>query len=121
MRFIGESLHGFLDYAVAATLITAPFILGFAQYGPIAQWMSVIAGVALLVYSLMTDYSLSARSVLPFGLHLAIDFAAGVAFVVAPFLFGFGGIAASFYVVMGAAVIAVVFLTNPHVSKEAVA
>ena len=121
MRFIGQSFHGVLDYTVAITLIVAPFLRGFAEYGPIAQWMSVAAGAALVIYSLITDYSLSARALLPFSVHLVIDFLAGVAFVTAPFIFGFGGVAAQFYVVMGAAVVVVVLLTNPTVSKEAVA
>lgn len=110
MRFINDKLHGVIDYAAAITLIGAPFYFGFTG---LELQLSALAGIALFLYSLMTSYSLSARNAIPFGVHLVIDFVAGVGLVAAPFLLGFEGLAKTYYMVMGGAVIVVVLLTNP--------
>lgn len=112
IRFIPLNLHGILDYAVAATLIAAPFVLDFAMVSPFAHWFSIVAGAGLVAYSLLTDYSLSARAVISFRIHLALDFIAGAAFVVAPFAAGFDGAVRWFYLVVGAAVMAVVLTSK---------
>lgn len=116
LRFIPLKVHGVLDYAVAATLIIAPFLLRFDS--ALAHWVSVGAGVALVAYSLLTDYSMGARALISFRLHLVLDFMAGATFVVLPYLVGFEGVARMFYVGLGAAVMAVVMLSNPD-TKEA--
>lgn len=118
LRFINGRIHGFLDYAVAVTLLIVPFGLNFQATSPIAHWVSVAAGAALLLYSALTDYSLSVSRVIPLGFHLTLDFLAGVAFVIAPFLFGFEGIARWFYLVTGIAVIVVVLLTEVPVKAR---
>ncbi|MEL7488115.1 MAG: hypothetical protein AAGJ87_12965 [Pseudomonadota bacterium] len=116
MRFIPASFHGFLDYAVAATLVAGPLFLGFEG---VALLLAVAGGVGLFLYSLITDYSVSARRLLPFRAHLALDFIAAVALTAAPFLFGFGPIETLFYAGIGVSVIAVVLVTNPETGGEA--
>ncbi|MEO1251608.1 MAG: hypothetical protein AAFW81_04590 [Pseudomonadota bacterium] len=111
MRFINDQLHGVIDYLAALALIIAPFVLGFTG---LAQLLSVAAGVALIIYSLLTSYSLSARKAIPFNIHLMIDFLAGAAFVAAPFVLGFEGLVKTYFLVMGGAVILVVLLTDPN-------
>lgn len=113
MRFLNSTIHGYIDYAAALALIIAPFVI-FPEAAPaIARYLSVGAGIALIVYSLITDYSASARRAIPFPLHLAIDFAAGVAFLLAPFVLGFTGIIQTYFLVMGGAIILVVLTTQP--------
>jgi len=119
MKFLSPTLHGFVDYAAAIALIIAPFIIIPTDAPAISIWLSVAAGSALILYSLITDYSASIRRILSFKLHLLIDFIAGVSFVVAPFLFGFEGITFGYYIVMGIAVILVVLVTNNIPSESA--
>lgn len=109
MKILNPTTHGAIDYAAAIALIIAPFIFGFSG---IALYLSVAAGVALIFYSLFTDYAFSIGKLLPFKAHLAIDLAAGAAFVIAPFLFGFTGLTQIYYFVMGGAVILVVLTTS---------
>jgi hypothetical protein len=113
MRFINDKVHGVIDYVVAIALITGPFVLGFQAVNPLGHWLSVAAGAGLFVYSLLTSYSLSARKLIPFGVHLIFDFSAGVAFIVVPFLFNFEGTMRAYFVAVGVAIVAVVALTNP--------
>ncbi|TDF37563.1 hypothetical protein EYS14_15575 [Alteromonadaceae bacterium M269] len=112
MRFITSTLHGILDYAAAVALIILPFILGLEEQSPLAHWISVIAGVGLIGYSLLTEYTFSLAKMIPFKVHLALDIVAAVFFVIAPFVLGFDGIAAIYYWVMGAGVVAVVVFSN---------
>ena len=112
MKFISSTFHGYIDYATAVALIVATFLLKPAGAPEIAKWLSVAAGVGLIIYSLITDYSVSARKAIPFKTHLMLDFIAGVVFVAAPFVLGFAGITKIYYLVMGLAVIIVVLTTN---------
>jgi hypothetical protein len=88
-----------LDYAAAVVLITVPLLLNFQATSPLALWLSVAAGVLLVVYSLM------------------LDALAGVAFLMAPFLFGFEGLIRWFYLVNGAIVLLLVLVTDPRISR----
>ncbi|MGF1544740.1 MAG: hypothetical protein ACFB00_09610 [Parvularculaceae bacterium] len=116
MRIIPASVHGVLDYLVAVSLIAGPFVLGFEG---VAKLLAVAGGVGLIAYSLITDYSTSARRLIPFRTHLLFDFLAAVVLVIAPFAFGFATLATYFYVAIGAAVILVVLVTNPETGEAA--
>lgn len=107
-QFLNSSLHGALDYLAAGALIALPFILGLSG---IALWLSVIGGSALILYSLLTDYHFGVLRILSFDAHLLLDLAAGVAFIVAPFVLGFDPFATGYYIVMALGVIAVVAFT----------
>ena len=113
MRFIGNRFHGLLDYAVALSIIVLPFVLGFQYIDKIGHWLSVGAGVGLLIYSLLTGYSLSLQKLIPYKLHLMFDLAAGIVFLAAPFIFGFNGQMKLYYLIVGAAVVLVVILSDP--------
>lgn len=115
MSIIPSKFHGALDYAVAATLIAAPLLLGFEG---VAKYLALVGGIGLLVYSLITDYSLSVRNVLSFKAHLVLDFIAALALSAAPFIFGFSGLEKAFYLVIGISVIAVVLITDSDTKEN---
>lgn len=120
-RFITKTIHAFLDYPVALTLMAAPFLLGLGETNPIALWLSVATGVAAFLLTVLTDHMLGAVRVLPYSFHLAVDAIVGVAFLAAPFVFGFTGIDAMYYWANGAAVMCVVSLHKPEPVVSAVA
>jgi hypothetical protein len=105
-------VHGLLDYMSAIVLILAPSVLEFNEVSPYAYWLSVIAGVILILYSLMTDYDFSIGMLIPLKTHLVIDFSAGVLFILWPFIFDFTGLALAYYLVMGFGILLVVGLTQ---------
>ena len=113
-RFVTKTTHAYLDYPVALALIGLPFLLGLGASHPFALWLSVMTGVAAFGLTLLTDHHLGVYRVLPYSLHLAVDFAVGVVFVLAPFAFGFQGLDALFYWANGAAVLIVVGLHKPE-------
>ena len=111
-RIITSRVHGLLDYMSAIVLILAPSVLEFNEVSPYAYWLSVIAGVILILYSLMTDYDFSIGILIPLKTHLVIDFSAGVLFILWPFFFDFTGLALAYYLVMGFGILLVVGLTQ---------
>ncbi|MFC7703429.1 SPW repeat protein [Plastorhodobacter daqingensis] len=88
MQIIPIRLHGLLDYLSAAMLISAPWLLGFAD-GSAAQWVAVAAGAFILIYSLLTRYERGAVPLIPIRAHLALDVATGTALIASPWVFGF--------------------------------
>lgn len=88
MRVIPTRIHGMADYAVGLLLIVAPWLLGFADGGA-EQWVPIILGAGVIVYSLLTDYELGVARMIPMPAHLGLDMAGGIVLAVSPWLFGF--------------------------------
>ncbi|MEM9472269.1 MAG: hypothetical protein AAGA00_09930 [Pseudomonadota bacterium] len=109
-RFITKTIHAYLDYPVAVSLVAMPFILGLGSVNPLAFWLSVVTGVAAFVLTVLTDHHLGIVRVLPYKLHLAVDFLVGLVFVAAPFALGFAGLEAAYYWILGGTVLVVVGL-----------
>lgn len=105
-RFITKSIHAyFIDYPVAIVLMAAPLVLKLGQSGPVALWLSVATGVAALLLAALTDHPTGLVPVIPYWLHLWVDRAVGVVFIIAPFAFRFNGLDAWYYWVLAAAVL----------------
>lgn len=88
MRFLSTRVHGVLDYGTGALLVALPWVGGFAIGGP-EQWVSVGAGAAVLLYSLLTDYELGAVRRLGMPVHLWLDALGGVFLAASPWVLGF--------------------------------
>ena len=112
-RFVTKSIHAYLiDYPVAVVLIVAPFLLNLGQSGPIAIWLSVVTGVAALLLPILTDHPTGLLRVIPYSMHLWVDRAVGIVFLIAPFAFGFAGLDAWYYWVLAVAVLLVTSVFN---------
>ena len=110
LRFVTKDIHAYLDYPVALGLMAMPALLGLGSSNILAFWLSVATGVAALLLTILTDHHLGLIRVLPYKLHLAVDGAVGVVFLLAPFALGFSGLDAAYYWALGATVVAVVGL-----------
>ncbi len=120
MKFLTPTLHGLGDYAAAAVLIVAPFFLGIKDQSLIAYWASIVGGIGLIIYSLLTDYTFSVAKVIPFEAHLVLDSIAGVVLIALAFLLELDAVARAYLIVMGAGVLVVVAVTKTEdVSSEA--
>ncbi|MGH2718727.1 MAG: SPW repeat domain-containing protein [Actinomycetota bacterium] len=115
MRFLPTKIHGALDYIVGIALILAPNIFHFSSVGGPAVWIPRVLGVALILYSIFTNYEWGVVRKLPMTYHLVVDFLAAAFLTASPFLFGFThhGLNAWLpHVVVGAAVIVVVLVSQ---------
>lgn len=88
MKMIPTKVHGYLDYAMGALLIAAPWLFDFAQGGA-ETWVPVILGAGTILYSLFTDYELGISKGISMGTHLTLDMAGGLLLAISPWLFVF--------------------------------
>jgi hypothetical protein len=112
LRFVTKTIHAYLDYPVALSLLAMPFILGIGVENPWARWISVATGVAALVLTIFTDHATGLIRVVPYWLHLAVDRLVGIVFIVVPFAFGFHGLDAWYYWANAIAVLLVTTVLN---------
>lgn len=112
LRFMNKNIHAYLDYPVGLGLIVMPYIFGIGATNPLALWLSVFTGFAALGLTFLTDHHLGVIRILPYKVHLAVDFLVGVAFVLAPTVLGLAGLDAAYYWTLGATVLLVVGLDS---------
>ena len=112
IRVITSFTHGSIDYAGAFVLLTIPSLLNFQAISAFAYWLSIGAGITLLVYSLLTDYTLSLKKLIPLKIHLVLDAFASTTFLIVPFIFGFEGLVQLFFLANGVLVLVAVLLTD---------
>lgn len=112
-KVIKPTPHAVLDYAVAGTLIAAPWLFGFSD-NKTARANSVISGAAVLGLSLMTRYPLGAAKLVPFPVHGVIETLAAAMTTAAPWLMGFSRNkpATNTHVAVGLATLGVVAFTD---------
>lgn len=118
-RFVTKTVHAYLDYPVAFSLMALPFLLQLGTSHPLAKWLSVGTGVAALVLTVFTNHRLGVIRVIPYRVHLGVDFMVGVVFAVTPLVLSFSGIDAGYYWANAAAVLTVVSLHKPENVSEA--
>lgn len=83
---ISPRAHGVLDYATSAIVAAAPALFDFPK--PAAALAYALAG-GYTALSLVTDYPLSARRVVPFKGHGLAEGAIGVVLPALPWALGF--------------------------------
>jgi len=118
MKFVTKKMHAFIDYPVALALIILPFVLGLGESNIIALYASVITGVAALLLTLITDHETGVVKLVSYKLHLIVDFAVGLTFVLLPFVLGFQGLDLIYYLANGIAVLTVVGLHKAEKSVD---
>ena len=117
IRFVPTAVHGVLDYVGGIGLMASPFIFGFARAGGIAVILPIVLGIALVAYSLATNYELGIPGlrVIPMTMHLVVDFLASAFLAAAPFLFGYAELGLNVWlpqVMAGVAVMLLVLVTQ---------
>ena len=108
---ISSKIHAVLDYVVGLLLIAAPWLLGFAD-NTAATMVPVILGASTLLYSLFTNYEYAIARMLPYKIHLTIDFIGGILLLASPWLFGFNDRVYLPHVILGAFEIVAVMLSR---------
>lgn len=83
-RFIPQDVHSLLDYANAFTVAS----VSLGANTPACRAGSVL-GLSVLGVSLLTDYRLSVRKLIPIEVHEVIDYVWGLSAIAAPFVFGY--------------------------------
>jgi hypothetical protein len=118
VKLLPAWFHAVADYGVGILLIVVALMYD-GSTGATAT--GVVVGSVVLLISMLTRYPLGVVKALPFTVHSAGDYLAAALLIAAPFVLNFAdaesGIAA-FYIVMGAAVLAVSLVTNYQYSPK---
>lgn len=117
MRFINTKIHGYMDYAMAILLIISPWLFGFYQGGA-ESWVPIILGAGVIVYSLITDYELSATKNISMKTHLTLDLMGGLFLAVSPWLFGFAEVVYLPHLIFGIAEVGAALMTETEPQYE---
>jgi hypothetical protein len=82
-RPISTTTHGVIDYVTVGTLATLPRVL---KWNPRLTNLLSGSAASILGYSLLTDYELSLRKMIPMKTHLALDGVSALLVGAAPFI-----------------------------------
>lgn len=108
-------VHNILDYIGGAILLIAPTLFGFSQVIA-ARNVFGFLGVALIGYSLFTNYDFSIVKAIPVKVHMAFDAMMGLLLMLAPAVFGYrlalNNAQYAVHFVLGMGLIGLVVLTN---------
>jgi hypothetical protein len=121
MHVIPTRMHAAMDYLVGVLLIAAPWIFRYADESSAATWISVVAGLAMIGMSLMTDYEGGVVHMIAMRMHLVTDAALGVFLAVSPWLFGFADEGANAwvpFVAIGVLELGTAAMTDPEPRHE---
>lgn len=110
MKRITTRAHALMDYMIGTILVLSPFLITFPD-NPMKQ-IAFIFGAVILGYSAMTDYVLGIIRMIPFPIHRGIDLFAGGGLIFAPIHFAVHGAPAVLFVVLGAFLLSMAFLTR---------
>jgi hypothetical protein len=116
MQLIPTRIHGYLDYLMGVFLIASPWIFDFAD-GDVEQWLPIVIGAAVILYSLLTDYELGAVRVIPMPVHLLLDVVGGVVLAASPWIFGFDDEIWEPHLILGVLEVAAGILTSRTPSR----
>ena len=83
-RVIPQDVHSVLDYVSGATL-AASALCGGADVRAVGITLATMTTVT----SLLTDYRLSVKKVVPIEVHETVDYVVGLSAIAAPFVFGY--------------------------------
>lgn len=110
MKIISRKFHAVLDYLSGVVLIIAPWVLNFNDSN-VGSAVAVVAGVLILIMSVITDYEGGVLRSIPMSMHLNMDIALGILLAVSPWLFGFKNEIYLPHLIIGILTIASGFLT----------
>ncbi len=87
IRVVPTRTHGVIDHVTGSTLVWGSTLLGMDN-DSVSTRASRLAGGGATAYSLVTDYELGARRILPMPAHLALDAVSGALLAATPWVAG---------------------------------
>ena len=119
LKVLDSRLHGALDYLLGTAFIVAPAALELAYP---AEPLAYITGSIYLGVALFTRYPFGMLELIPYPINGLIEALLAACWICMPWLFGFAhdAFARNFYVGAGAAVLAVLLLTDYRSTRASV-
>lgn len=114
---VGTRVHGLLDYIMGIGLIGAPLLLNLATDG-VETWVPALLGLAIIGYSLFTNYEMGVWKVLSIRTHLKLDLIAGIILCISPWIFGFSHLVWTPHLLLGIIIICLSIVSKPRASEK---
>ena len=111
MKMIDTKTHGYIDYIMGIFLLAAPSLFNLNING-IESTVFYIAGVAVIFYSLLTNYELGLIKMIPMKGHLILDILSGIFLAASPWIFNFANIVYAPHLILGILEIGAALLTS---------
>ncbi len=113
---IPSRTHGILDYIYVIVVIAVLWIYNFSVY-TYAPWIMLIAGICIIIFSMLTRYERGYLGLISMRAHLWLDLLVGVLLIAAPYFLKFEHNAALPHWVMGVILILSALLTKPFATS----
>ena len=87
--FISTSTYGFLNYVIAITLMSSPWLFGFSHVGGASLFLPVIFGWLQLIMAIFSKHKFGFMNVFPVSMHCFIDVVGGSFLMASPFVYAY--------------------------------
>jgi hypothetical protein len=85
--FISTSFFGFINYAIALTLMASPWLFGFSRGA--AFFLPLVFGWLQLIMAIFSNNRFGFIKQFPVAMHCFLDVVGGFILLVSPFLYGY--------------------------------
>lgn len=87
--FISTSTYGFLNYVLALTLMSSPWLFGFYHVGGASFFLPLVFGWLQLLMAIFGRHQFGFVKAFPVSMHCFIDVVGGSFLMVSPFLYDY--------------------------------
>lgn len=87
--FISTSTYGFLNYVVAITLMSSPWLFGFIHVGGASLFLPLIFGWLQLIMAIFSKHKFGFMNVFPVPMHCFIDVVGGSFLMASPWVYAY--------------------------------
>lgn len=87
--FIPTSTYGFLNYVLALTLMTSPWLFGFVHVGGASLFLPLIFGWLQLIMAIFSRHKFGFIKQFPVAMHCFIDVIGGSFLMMSPFVYAY--------------------------------
>ena len=87
--FISTSTYGFLNYVIAITLMSSPWLFGFIHVGGASLFLPLIFGWLQLIMAIFSRHKFGFMNVFPVPMHCFIDVVGGSFLMASPWVYAY--------------------------------
>lgn len=87
--FVSTSTYGFLNWVVAITLMSSPWLFGFSHVGGASFFLPVIFGWLQLIMAIFSKHKFGIMNVFPIPMHCFIDVIGGSFLMASPWVYAY--------------------------------